>query len=75
MLKIGIYINQSKTGLVIETAYPLQFELRNCAGKLIVTGNKLLQPLVTINIKRLASGTYTLTIYIEGQTVFKTIEL
>ena len=75
MLKIGIYLNQSTTGLVIETEHPLQFELRNSEGKLLVTGNKLHQPSITVDIQRLEKGAYTLKMYIQGQTVYKTIDL
>jgi len=75
MLKIGIQINQSTGGLVIETPHPLQYELRNSLNKLIVTGNKLGQPTLTIDVQRLIPGDYTLKLYIQGQTLVKKITL
>ena len=75
MLVIGIYINQSRAGLVIETPHPLQYELRNSQGKLIVTGNKLMQPTLTIDVQRLTQGDYTLKLHIQGQNVVKKITL
>jgi len=75
MHKIGIKIDPSGSFLVIETPCELQFELRDSAGKLLILGNKLRQPSVSINIKRLAKGSYTLKLYVEGEQVFKTIEL
>jgi len=75
MHKIGIYTDPSGFFLIIETPVELQFELRDGNGKLLITGNKLRQPSVSINIKRLAKGSYTLKLNIDGQQVFKTIEL
>ena len=75
MHKIGIHTDEAKSLLIIETPSELQFELRDGNDKLLVTGNKLHQPSVSINIKRLAKGTYTLKINVDGQQVYKTVEL
>jgi hypothetical protein len=75
MQRIGIYIDPSGSSLVIETSSELQFELRDGNDKLLITGNKLGQPSVSINIKRLAKGSYTLKLYVEGQHVYKSIEI
>lgn len=75
MHKIGINTDPSGSFLIIETPGELQFELRDAAGKLLITGNKLRQPSVSINIKRLGKGTYVLKLNIDGEQVYKTIEL
>jgi len=75
MNKIGIYTDPSKTFLIIETRAELAFELLDHNEKLLITGNKLQQPSISINIKRLPKGSYTLRISIDGERVYKTIEL
>ena len=75
MHKIGIYIDPTRSFLIIETPSALQFELRDGAGKLLITGNKLRQPSVSISIKRLSPGAYTLMLIVDGEHVYKTIEL
>jgi len=75
MQKIGISIDTQNSLLVIETPGEFQFELRDSEGKLLITGNKLQQPSISINIKRLAKGSYQLIITIYGEKVVKTIEL
>ena len=75
MHKIGIYIDPSKSFLIIETPAELAFELRDSNEKLLVAGNKLKQPSVSISIKRLGKGNYTLKLTIDDQEVYKTIEL
>jgi hypothetical protein len=75
MQKIGIYTDPSRSLLIIETPSALQFELRDSSDKLLITGNKLRQASLSINIKNLAKGSYTLKINIDGGQVYKTIEL
>ena len=75
MHKIGIRIDTQNSLLVIETPAELQFELRDTEDKLLITGNKLRQPYINVSIKRLAKGSYKLILTIEGEKVFKTIEL
>ena len=75
MHKIGISINAPLKLLIIETPAALQFDLCDSSGNLLVTGNKLHQPSISINIARLAKGTYTLKLYIDGEQLYKTIEL
>lgn len=75
MYKIGIHVDTAKSLLVIETSAELEFELRDSKGNLLVTGNKLQQPSVSINIKRLPKGTYRLALNIDGEQVYKAIEL
>jgi len=75
MHRIGIYIDPSGSFLIIETPSALQFELRDSNDKLLITGNKLRQPSLSISIKRLIKGSYTLKITIDGEVVSKTIEL
>jgi len=75
MQRISIYTDPEKKLLIIETPFTLQFELRDIAGKLLVTGNKLKQPSIGINIKPFIKGTYTLKIIIDGQQEYKIVEL
>ncbi len=75
MQKIGIRTDPARSLLIIETPSELQFELRDSTGKLLVTGNKLRQLSISINIKRLPKGTYTLHITVDGEQIYKTIEL
>jgi len=75
MHKIGIYINTPLGLLVIETPAALQFELCDSSGNLLITGNKLHQPSISVNIARLAKGSYTLKLQVDGEQLYKTIEL
>ncbi|HVX48783.1 MAG TPA: T9SS type A sorting domain-containing protein [Chitinophagaceae bacterium] len=75
MQKISIYTNASHTLLIIDTPVELKFELRDNNGKLLVTGNKLNQPSIAVNIQRLTKGAYLLTIFMEGETLQKKLDL
>ena len=75
MNKIGIYTDPSKTILTIETPAELAFELLDNNEKLLITGNKKQQPNKKNNKKQQPKGSYTLRIVIDGERVYKTIEL
>ena len=75
MDKIGIYTDSAGEFLIIETPSEIQFELSDAARKLLVTGNKLQQPYVRINIKNLLPGNYLLKINYEGLTLYQRISI
>ena len=75
MHKIGIYINAPLRLLIIETPAALQFELCDSNGNLLVTGNKLQQPNISVDISRLAKGSYVVKLHVDGEQLYKTIEL
>ena len=75
MDKINLYTQEEGAYLIIETALELQFELRDENRKLIMTGNKLQQPAVKLDIRQLVRGKYLLRLDYEGLTIFKWIDL